>query len=415
MPQATIHHDELEVQLTYHGDNIPDVISYARMLRKMLMALVRTTYRKLMEAKLKEELGKPYQQGNAFSAARHACPRCASKAANRHSFRSRQVAVPHLGKIQIERPLVRCRNCGRSYHPFDQEIGLEPYTTYTRRALGRPLEEVVHATYRKGATTFAESPSPMTLWRRVTREQPPVGVPAGKPPAGTCVVDGTRIPARAADQQHSVTIAHAVRRGVPRYNRPTFNRTVVALRVGSEKDIKPDLESAPIRTLVHDGKMELEQVAKQVGRCRWHVPHTVRAMLYRDGITGAENKRLTSEVSDLVFDETAGTGPRHEHLLAWANDNEKKTPSAASHVRRAAEGLAVYETDAGEDFGVETTSPAEREMRRINRRFENGGQWSQHGLDALLHYHQIYHHHPDLWDQWFIDCDEAPTSKNSQP
>jgi phosphoribosylaminoimidazole carboxylase (NCAIR synthetase) len=45
---------------------------------------------------------------------------------------------------------------------------------------------------------------------------------------------------------------------------------------------------------------------------------------------------------------------------------------------------AMLETSyrrGAEAFAVQTTAPAERVVRELNRRFENGGQWTQAGAD----------------------------------
>lgn len=67
-----------------------------------------------------------------------------------------------------------------------------------------------------------------------------------------------------------------------------------------------------------------------------------------------------------------------------------------------ASAIGIY-ADRPEAFTVETTAPAEREMRELNRRFENGGQWTQAGAENLLRWHQIYRHAPKQWAEWFTD------------
>lgn len=43
------------------------------------------------------------------------------------------------------------------------------------------------------------------------------------------------------------------------------------------------------------------------------------------------------------------------------------------------------------------------EMRELNRRFENGGQWTCSGAENLLQWHQIYRRAPERWAEWFPD------------
>lgn len=91
-------------------------------------------------------------------------------------------------------------------------------------------------------------------------------------------------------------------------------------------------------------------------------------------------------------------------LKRWSAACRLLAPKAATAVERAAEGIAVY-AEAPEAFCVESTAPAEREMRELNRRFENGGQWTRLGAQNLLQYHQLCRHAPERWAQWFAAPD----------
>jgi len=66
-------------------------------------------------------------------------------------------------------------------------------------------------------------------------------------------------------------------------------------------------------------------------------------------------------------------------------------------------GGHFFKAERPEAFTVETTAPVEREMRELNRRFENGGQWTQAGAENLLRWHQVYRHAPEQWAEWFTD------------
>jgi hypothetical protein len=82
----------------------------------------------------------------------------------------------------------------------------------------------------------------------------------------------------------------------------------------------------------------------------------------------------------------------HRHMRGGQHANpgprDEQGPQASHSL-----SIAIY-TDRPEAFVVQTTAPAEREMRELNRRFENGGQWTQAGAENLLRWHQIYRHAP---------------------
>ena len=87
-------------------------------------------------------------------------------------------------------------------------------------------------------------------------------------------------------------------------------------------------------------------------------------------------------------------------LPRWAAACRLVAPQSATTVERAIDSIAIY-ADRSEAFTVETTAPAEREMRELNRRFENGGQGTRPGAENLLRWHQVYRHAPAQWTDWF--------------
>ena len=228
----------------------------------------------------------------------------------------------------------------------------------------------------------------------------------------TCVADATRIPAREEGQDrqvhHSLLIAHAVepdsREGAG--GRPALRRRPVAGRVGSETRLREALSEVSVPTLVTDGQMDVSGIADRCGRCRWHLPRSVRHLLYNDDVSGDRNRKLTSEVRGLAYADYANPVAAQAVLTRWAAVRRQEAPQAAGHVERAAPQIGVYaRTDPppATGFAVKTTAPAEREMRELNRRFENGGQWTRSGAENLLQWHQVYRHDPKRWSGWFPD------------
>lgn len=164
------------------------------------------------------------------------------------------------------------------------------------------------------------------------------------------------------------------------------------------------LSEVPVSTLVTDGQMDVSSVAEREGRCRWHLPRSVRYRLYNDDISGEKNQQLTSETESLAYAGYANPVAARAVLTRWAAVRRQVAPKAAGHVERAAPKIAEYarpDPPPDADFTVETTAPAEREMRELNRRFENGGQWTCSGAENLLQWHQIYHHDPKRRGRWF--------------
>ena len=404
-------------------------------LADQLVELARALVGKVAEAKLADrlwkQLGPSGTAGNCFGEDCGAeCPRCGSEAAYRKGTRPRTVEVPRLGTVEVERPYLECCQCGRSYVPY--EAGVPERRRYGQEALRRPIEATMETSYRRGAEAYPESPSARTLWRVVNEGPPPTSEEEGPLEADaetvgeaaeeTCVADATRIPAREEGQDrqvhHSLSIAHAVepdsREGAG--GRPALRRRPVAGRVGSETRLREALSEVSVPTLVTDGQMDVSGVADRWGRCRWHLPRSVRHLLYNDDVSGDRNRKLTSEVRGLAYADYANPVAAQAVLTRWAAVRRQAAPQAAGHVERAAPQIGVYaRTDPplATGFAVKTTAPAEREMRELNRRFENGGQWTRSGAENLLQWHQVYRHDPKRWSGWFPDS--TPWFPDSTP
>jgi len=418
MPQVDLQRGNLDVQIQISSEAPADVHVLADRLLELIGSLVAEVLKALLRARLREELGPCGQPGNRFGPGCEAeCPDCGSGAAYRKGFRTRTVEVRRLGALEVERPYLECRKCGRSYAPYAG--GVPEQRRYGRASLRRPMEAVMETSYRRGAEAYPESPSASTLWRRVQKQSPEGSralperalpeTESGVVPwaTATCVADSTPIPARRASEgrkqaSHSLSIAHLVEpdpEGGPG-GRPALRHHPVAARVGSETRLRADLRSVPIRSLITDGKMEVGGAAPFVGRCRWHLPRSIRYELYNDDVSGDFNERLSGSLRSLVHSRFPNEVAAREALTRWAAACRLVAPQSATTVERAIDSIAIY-AERPEAFTVETTAPAEREMRELNRRFENGGQWTQAGAENLLRWHQVYRHAPAQWADWF--------------
>jgi len=420
MPQITLHHDCFDVQMEISGEAPANIYDLADQLVELARALAGKAAEAKLKGRLRKELGPRGTAGNGFGEdCEVECPRCGSGAAYRKGTRPRTVEVPRLGAVEVERPYLECRQCGRSYVPY--EAGAPEQRRYGQESLRRPIEATMETSYRRGAEAYPESPSERTLWRIVnegppeateeaTEEQAPLDADAEavRVPERTCVADATRIPARDEDAQHSLSIAHAVEpdRTGGAGGRRALKRQPVAARVGSETRLREALSEVSVSTLVTDGQMDVSDVADRCGRCRWHLPRSVRHLLYNDDVSGDRNKKITGEVRSLAYTDYPNPVAARKVLTRWAAVRRQEAPQAAGHVERAAPQIGVYarsDPPPSASFTVETTAPVEREMRELNRRFENGGQWTRSGAENLLQWHQIYRHDSKRWAEWFPD------------
>ncbi len=210
MPQITLHHDCFDVRMEISSEAPTDVYRLADQLVKLTRTLVGKAAKAKLADRLRKELGPRGASGNRFGESSEVeCPRCGSGAAYRKGTRPRTVEVPRLGTVEVERPYLECRQCGRSYVPY--EAGAPERRRYGQAALRRPIEATMETSYRRGAEASSdsstESPSARTLWRIVnegpleateedSEEQVPLDADAEavRAPERTCVADATASP-----------------------------------------------------------------------------------------------------------------------------------------------------------------------------------------------------------------------------
>lgn len=402
MPKARISHNLFNIQINVTTDRRISVLQVIMVLLHQLPKLIKRLMNNLQEHWLREDLGPPGTIGNLFSEKSLACPECGSVRVNRKDWKPRKPVVPVLGEIEIEQRRVKCCKCGAIYKPYEEELGLPEGAQYTQEVLIEGIQNVMMMSYERASAFTEGTPSPGTLHRAVQDMSPEIGEEELE--HTLVVMDATDVPRWKESGQISLTLAHEIKRGPEVYGRSTLKRTVVAVAAGREEEIKELLESEGARALLHDGKLDVDELCDVEGRCLWHVPYTVHHLLYRDGITGEENKRRCGKLSRILFDEELTAGECAARLMEWAENQEPEAPEAAGHVKRALEGL-VNVKEKSELFEVLTTSCMERQMLEINKRFENGGGWTPEGAEALLRHLQLWLFEPEKWLQQVLPDD----------
>jgi hypothetical protein len=386
MPKMSVSKDEgcVHVELDIGTEEIGTIEGIVQQVEDCVGSLIEEIIEIGLEMKLKDDLGPRWGADNAFEDKR--CPKCGDQKATRKEFRERSVTVSSDRNLSVSRPIVTCGECGSEYRPYDGDLGLsDDGHQHTVSTMLKVMTEAIRTTYAKAAKLLEHGPGPKTIWRYVTNLIPDcLDDGAGHSPV---VVDGTQVPKWRKSGQRVVSIAHGLSQ-----NSDDWNRQVVGTAFGEEVDIKLVLGDVEPSDLIHDGRLDLDGVAESTRRCRWHVPHSVRQLLYQDGITGKTNRFLVDQLEELVWDDGSDESNYRVQLIHWARRYEAYAPHAAAHVRHAVEGLVKTRRHE-----LQTTSLAEREMKEINKRLENGGGWTDHGGKAMIQHHQMLRHEPEEW------------------
>lgn len=381
MSSIQINKADIQVQMTLKNEQLTPLEDMLDGLREVAAELLSGWLKLAQEQTLSKWIGAPWQPLPEMQRGL-GCPRCASVHVQRKCWRVRRLEVAYFGALKLPRRQVCCADCGHTWMPFEGALQL-PEGSHGPKLIGRALRRLVDMSYRKAADYEASGPSAAKLHRLVQQVEPPQPPPSVQ----TAVVDATDVPAWRESGQISLSIAHQV---APPENkdgeseRPRRKRHLLAVSAGGEVDIKPLLEPLDIEGLVHDGNLDLSASAEHVGRCRWHIPYTVRYLLYQDNIKGEDNKTRLQNLREAIWDI-----PATRDWLARNKDAE----AACTHVKESLPALQQMDTHR-EAFTVQTTSHVEREMKELNKRFENGGGWTPSGAENMLWLHQLNRFEP---------------------
>jgi RNase P subunit RPR2 len=381
--------DDLQFQLTDRSGQLHSLWQMADKLHELFFEVLREWMRVQQQRQLEARLGKKWQPlPPAWR--RISCPGCGSVAVRRKCWRERTVTLARWGEVSVPRRQLACTDCGRTWMPFAEQLEL-PRGRYGPDLLEQTIGWATEVSFQKASEAHPEAPSAHTIWRRLRQTVP-------TPPcrrASTAGMDATDVPEWQGDGQQAVSLVHGIGPASEQRTEPRPRR-VLAVAAGDEADIKPKLTSLHLQSLIHDGNLALEGAAEQIGRCRWHVPYTVRHLLYKDDITGEDNKERVQQLHQITTDPRLGKQTLAWRLNLWLMENSD-APQACEHVRRARPGLMELADRKSRRPAVETTSHVEREMLEINKRFENGGGWTRRGAKAMLLHHQMRRHEPDNW------------------
>lgn len=388
--EVQVSNSTTEIQLTDRGSHPQSLWVLMARLQRLFCQLLIAWVREQQERVLEARLGAKWQP--LPEALRQlSCPECGSVSVRRKCWRERSVMTHRWGELSIPRRQLECSDCGHTWMPFAEELKL-PRGRFGPGLLHEAISHATWISYQKAAEACSVPISASTVrrWVLETIPTPTCGQ------AETGETDATKVPAwRKKDTQIDLAAIHAIGDFPPdQYRR---SRWLLGTTAGKEADLKPILSDRSIDALVHDGNLALEDYAEHVVRCRWHVPYTVGFLLYQDEITGEDNKDRVQALRRITGNKHLSPAVLLNQLEQWTAVNAD-APKAQAHVRGARNGLFRLVTPYVEPWS-ETTSHVEREMREINKRFENGGGWKVRGARAMLAHHQLRRFEPINWNR----------------
>jgi hypothetical protein len=310
------------------------------------------------------------------------CPRCSSTMLIRKGWR-RRVLRTSRGAIHLEILQVRCKRCGRTFRPANEILGLPFKCRFTSELVQKAIGLGIQIPFARSSwimkSLLADAPSAESLRCKIAERAAEI-VPCQDVSNKTVLVDSSRVKSGFNPRGSAVYLAVTACKGPIIAGRPTIDKRLIHLHVGTSEPLRTRLLELPIKRLVHDGGMNMESCAKHVQRCRWHLIHQLGHFLWRDGISVKARRRYQKRLRCILWDSPQHGSRRLQQFIKELDKAGLRT--AAEHLRQAYDEAFTHEQSRG--FAFTTTAPLEREMRELNRRADVGSRWSDQGIENVL-------------------------------
>lgn len=312
----------------------------------------------------------------------------------RRGVRSRKVRSS-VGHLEFRLRQVTCRDCGRTWCPFTERLGLRPRQRVLEELLRRLVDWVTELSYEKttriGAEWLGATVAPRRLHAEVQQRGEAVEFTEAEP-LGTLVADGTKVPAGSRLRGTDLSLAFQLQGRRTRAGRTEVEKRVVGFGVGPGHWQETLATAGEPDLLVTDGETGLRELAgwyfprTRHQLCEWHVSYSMGHMLGLDGMTVTERKALSGKLSAILGRGGAWARRQYRRMI----DHLEAFPRARGLLERA-EPFILYSPPSAE----RTTSVMEREMREVNRRTDVGARWSMAGITNLIRLRLAKRYNPD--------------------
>jgi len=376
----------------------------------------------VQEKALEESLGHPWRPLPG-GRSNWTCPRCASGVGFRRKGSRKRSLLLVAGKVRFRLWQVQCRQCGHVFAPGSSILGLRPYQRSSSVLEERGVALSTQMAYRPAAKLLEDSgAAPVTataLHRWVQQRGSGVEFPASLAQGRPLYFDATKVKAgkkpRGLDLQLGLSL-----RGRIAKPRPQLLMDVVHFAIASSwdglaqrfADVRPSLVvydgDEPTGRLIPALARAFPDIPKQ--RCLWHLTYDLPHIFWFDGLTKKASRPWRAQVQRLLYRSygpTESASGAEEGLRQLASTMATAGYTHAAHYLETAapEAFTFLECSLGPFTGRAhpaeaapvATSPAERQMREVNRRTDVGARWSPDGAANLLALRLLRTFYPNRW------------------
>lgn len=339
------------------------------------------------------------------------CPHCTERSQFvRRGKRSRKIRSSS-GIIEFFLYRVTCKSCNSTFCPFGEMLGLEPRIRITKEFDEKILKLASKTSYEKTSKCINmmldEKISTTTIRNKINTIAKEIDISPLENTYNTILLDGTKVNASVAPRGIDVHLALAPT-GTININGRIYNRKqLIGLSVADNtKSIKQQLKAVNCKNIITDGDYQYKKLVEDVyptanhKRCLWHIPHTLKHLLYLEKLPVEERKALSSYAS-YILKEKDFMKAQHLYIdfMYWFKSINMS--SIYNYLYNAYNNIFIDEYQWKDCSTLHVTSLIEREMREINRRTDIGCRWSKVGVRNMLKILLIQKYSPHNWEKYF--------------
>jgi hypothetical protein len=314
-----------------------------------------------------------------------ACARCGIVHSGcgvvRRGSRGRKIRTSS-GLVRFKLLQLTCRDCGGTWSPYPELLGIEPRSRVSEELLKQLFEGVVQMSYAKAVQLakdwLGSAVSPRTLHRAVQSKAGEVHFTEAAN-LETIVADGSLVKAGPKKRGEEYCVSYQIQERTRLSGRRAVNKRVIGFGFGPHGWYDAFSNQTQPKLVVTDGEQGIRQcvVANYTSArhqlCEWHVPYTLNVLMIMDkGTPRQKRKRMVAELRDIIRSRDHSRYVRFVRRL-------KVGTHARIHLERARPYIMYRRRSK-----VRTTSWAERQMRELNRRTDVGVRWSPDGVANIL-------------------------------
>lgn len=322
------------------------------------------------------------------------------------------------GPIEFYLYRVTCKACNSTFCPFTQMLGIQPRIRITKEFDEKILKLASENSYAKTSKTMNlllnEKISATTVRNKVNTIAESIKISSIQDKYENILVDGTKVNATSAPRGIDIHLALAPT-GTEFINGRHYNsKQLIALSVADNtEELKRQLKKTKCNNVISDGDVQYSKLLENTyptanhKRCLWHIPHTLKHLLYFEKMLVEERGVLASYLAKILKEQNFMKAQHlYIDLMHWFKT--MKMNNIYNYLYNAYTKIFVNEKDWISENNIMVTSLVEREMREINRRTDLGCRWSKKGVENLLKIKLVEKYSSHDWKKYF-----PPTNKNN--